>query len=212
MLNVRLFVLRFHTYFSYTQHGVSWRWLLTIWGVGGQQYDRPPLSLTIQTDHKFKCYNIVGDKHTDLVDDRNVLHRNGRIIQNIVRLDFKFFLLLCMTNVNWWGWFLGRFSKHHNFGIRHIRQIGSKLGSIMVRSEGGGRRIYEVKKFPQESVEEPINLKSGQILSHNKAKKIEGQKYQKLLQRSVTIANACWCSMAWHWHWHWCVLKYFILY
>ena len=61
----------------------------------------PPLSLTIQTDHKFKCYNIVGDKHTDLVDDRNVLHRNGRIIQNILRLDFKFFLLLCMTNVNW---------------------------------------------------------------------------------------------------------------
>ena len=60
----------------------------------------PPLSLTIQTDHKFKCYNIVGDKHTDLVDDRNVLHRNGRIIQNIVRLDFKFILLLCITNVN----------------------------------------------------------------------------------------------------------------
>ena len=88
---------------------------------------------------------------------------------------------------------MGRFSKHHNFGIRHIRQIGSKLGSIMVRSESGGRRIYEVKKFPQESVEEPINLKSGQILSHvdNKAKKIEGQKNQKLLQRSVTIANAC---------------------
>lgn len=101
VLNIWLFVLRFHTYFSSTQHGVSWRWLLTIWGVGGQQYDRPPLSLTIQTDHKFKCYNIVGDKHTDLVDDRNVLHRNGRIIQNIVRLDFKFFLLLCMTNVNW---------------------------------------------------------------------------------------------------------------
>ena len=89
---------------------------------------------------------------------------------------------------------MGRFSKHHNFGIRHIRQIGSKLGSIMVRSEGGGRRIYEVKKFPQESVEEPIHLKSGQILSHeidNKAKKIAEQKNQKLLQRSVTIAKAC---------------------
>ena len=97
---------------------------------------------------------------------------------------------------------MGRFSKHHNFGIRHIRQIGSKLGSIMVRSEGGGRRIYEVKKFPQESVEEPIHLKSGQILSHkidNKAKKsktaaaISDNCKRLLMQHGMTLALTLVC-------------------
>ena len=53
----------------------------------------PPLSLTIQTDHKFKCYNIVGDKHTDLVDDSNALHRNGWIIQNM-HSHASFFVLI----------------------------------------------------------------------------------------------------------------------